>query len=231
MKVYLLDSGTLMLDESFATWNHNQGIEFRFPVFSLYIDHPDGKLLIDTGFEKGWVDRKLPRHLQTFTALIDLARAESGLSRESLEPVALDQLVVDVVELFEPLAESRGQTLSLDRQPVRALAHRQILFQALGNLVENAIKYSPEGARIRVALERNGREAQFRIVDSGAGIPVAVVEQAKRAFVRLENSRDIPGSGLGLAIAAAAAKLHDGTLVLESTGDGFCARLTLAALA
>ena len=60
MKVYLLDSGTLQLDMSFATWNHNQGVEFRFPVFSVYVDHPDGKVLIDTGFEKGWVERKLP---------------------------------------------------------------------------------------------------------------------------------------------------------------------------
>jgi 4-pyridoxolactonase len=60
MKVYLLDSGTLLLDMSFATWNHNQGVEFRFPVYSVYIDHPDGKVLIDTGFEKGWVERKLP---------------------------------------------------------------------------------------------------------------------------------------------------------------------------
>ena len=60
MKVYLLDSGTLLLDMSFATWNHNQGVAFRFPVYSLYIDHPDGKVLIDTGFEKGWVERKLP---------------------------------------------------------------------------------------------------------------------------------------------------------------------------
>jgi signal transduction histidine kinase len=171
------------------------------------------------------------RALQTFTALIDLARAESGLSRESLEPVALDELVVDVVELFEPLAESRGQTLVLDKQPVRALAHRQILFQALGNLLENAVKYSPEGARIGVTLERNGPEARFRIVDSGVGIPAEVVEDAKRRFVRLDNSRDVPGSGLGLAIAAAAAKLHGGTLVLESTKDGFCACLTLAALA
>lgn len=60
MKVYLLDSGTLLLDMSLATWNHNQGVEFRFPVYSLYIDHPDGKVLIDTGFEREWVERKLP---------------------------------------------------------------------------------------------------------------------------------------------------------------------------
>ena len=60
MKVYLLDNGTLMLDQSFATWNHGQGIEFRFPVYAFYVDHPDGKVMIDTGFDKGWVERKLP---------------------------------------------------------------------------------------------------------------------------------------------------------------------------
>ena len=60
MKVYLLDNGTLMLDQSFATWNHGQGIEFRFPVYAFFVDHPDGKVMIDTGFDKAWVERKLP---------------------------------------------------------------------------------------------------------------------------------------------------------------------------
>ena len=171
------------------------------------------------------------RALQTFTALIDLARAEAGLSRESMEPVALDALATDVVELFEPLAESRQQSLTLENAPVHALAHRQILFQALGNLLENAIKYSPPQSRIAVALSRDGRYAQFRITDSGAGIPREAHEQVMRPFVRLENARDTPGSGLGLSIAAAAAKLHGGMLALDTSDDGFCVRLTLVALA
>jgi signal transduction histidine kinase len=170
------------------------------------------------------------RALQTFTALIDLARAEAGLSRESMEPVSLDSLATDVVELFEPLAESQQQRLTLAAVPVRALAHRQILFQALGNLLENAIKYSPPGSRIAVELTRDGRHAQFRIVDPGGGIPSEALEQVTRPFVRLENARGTPGSGLGLAIAAAAAKLHGGKLGLESIDGGFCVRLTLVAL-
>jgi len=170
------------------------------------------------------------RALQTFTALIDLARAEAGLSRESMEPVALDALATDVVELFEPLAESRQQSLTLVNAPVHALAHRQILFQALGNLLENAIKYSPLQSRIAVALSRDGPYAQFRITDSGAGIPREAHEQVMRPFVRLENARDTPGSGLGLSIAAAAAKLHGGMLTLDTSDDGFCVRLTLVAL-
>ena len=113
---------------------------------------------------------------------------------------------------------------------MRALAHRQILFQALGNLLENAIKYSPPRSRIALALSREGRHAQFRITDSGAGIPIEAHEQVTRPFVRLENARDTPGSGLGLSIAAAAAKLHGGLLTLDTSDDGFCVRLTLVAL-
>jgi signal transduction histidine kinase len=168
--------------------------------------------------------------LQTFTALIDLARAEAGLSRESMEPVALDALATDVVELFEPLADSQRQRLTFAAAPIRALAHRQILFQALGNLLENAIKDTPPGSLIALELERDGRLAQFCITDSGAGIPSEALEQVTRPFVRLENARGTPGSGLGLAIAAAAAKLHGGTLALESIDGGFRVRLTLVAL-
>lgn len=90
MKVYLLDSGTLLLDMSFATWNHNQGVEFRFPVFSLYIDHPDGKLLIDTGFDKEWVERKLPFEKPTQTAD---QRIENQLGLIGVKPEEIDIVV------------------------------------------------------------------------------------------------------------------------------------------
>lgn len=90
MKVYLLDSGTLMLDKSLATWNHNQGIEFRFPVFSLYIDHPEGKILIDTGFEKSWVERKLPFEKPTQTHAQQLV---NQLARVGVKPEEIDVVV------------------------------------------------------------------------------------------------------------------------------------------
>lgn len=90
MKVYLLDSGTLMLDKSFATWNHNQGVEFRFPVYSLYIDHPEGKVLIDTGFEKEWVERKLPFEKPHQS---DEQRIESQLARIGVAPADIDIVV------------------------------------------------------------------------------------------------------------------------------------------
>ena len=97
MKVYLLDNGTLLLDKSFATWNHNQGVEFRFPVFSLYIDHPDGKMLIDTGFEKGWVERKLPfeKPAQTEDQLIVNQLAKVGVKPEDIDIVVNSHLHFD----------------------------------------------------------------------------------------------------------------------------------------
>lgn len=97
MKIYLLDNGTLMLDKSFATWNHNQGIEFRFPVYSLYIDHPDGKILIDTGFEKGWVERKLPfeKPTQTEDQQILNQLAKVGVKPEEIDIVVNSHLHFD----------------------------------------------------------------------------------------------------------------------------------------
>ncbi len=167
--------------------------------------------------------------LRTFSALIDLARAEAGLSRDAMERTDLAALATDVADLFEPLAEERGQRLERDIRPAVTLAHRQILFQALGNLLENAIKYSPAGTPLRLALEpaTASRGPAFVVTDAGPGIPVHAREQALRPFVRLETAGRKPGSGLGLAIAAAAARLHGGELQLEDAAPGLRVRLQL----
>lgn len=97
MKVYLLDGGTLMLDKSLATWNHNQGIEFRFPVFSIFVDHPDGKIMLDTGFDKEWVDRKLPfeKPTQTEDQTIAAQLAKIGVKPEEIDIVVNSHLHFD----------------------------------------------------------------------------------------------------------------------------------------
>ncbi|MBU6377631.1 MAG: HAMP domain-containing histidine kinase [Gammaproteobacteria bacterium] len=173
---------------------------------------------------------ELGRALQTFNSLVDLARAEAGLSRDSMEELDLGVLASDMAELLEPLAEERGQSFECSIEPVTVVGHRQILAQALGNLIENAIKYSPVGSALKLAVRAGGQGAGPEIVvqDSGPGIPINAREQAVRPFVRLETSRQ-PGSGLGLAIAAAVARLHRGRLVLENAEPGLRVRLQFGA--
>ena len=167
------------------------------------------------------------RALQTFNALVDLARAEAGLSRESMERVDVAMLALDVIELFAPLAEERGQKLVQIMEPCSAIAHRQLLSQALSNLLDNAIKYSPPGGTLTVTvrcLPAGGCE--LSVEDRGPGIPADAREQALRPFVRLESG-DASGSGMGLAICAAVARLHGGVLQLESAEPGLRARMVL----
>jgi 4-pyridoxolactonase len=97
MKVYLLDNGTLMLDKSLATWNHNQGIEFRFPVYCVFVDHPDGKIMLDTGFDKEWVERKLPfeKPTQTEEQTVAAQLAKLGVKPEEIDIVVNSHLHFD----------------------------------------------------------------------------------------------------------------------------------------
>lgn len=173
----------------------------------------------------------LTRALQTFNSLVDLARAEAGLSRDSMEKLDLGALASDMAELLEPLAEERGQRLERSIAPVTVVGHRQILAQALGNLIENAIKYSPVGSALKLAVLPAGDSGgpEIMVQDSGPGIPAHAREQAVRPFVRLESPARQPGSGLGLAIAAAVARLHRGKLVLENAEPGLRVRLQFGA--
>lgn len=166
--------------------------------------------------------------INVFNALVNLARAEAGLSRDTMETINLASLATDLLELFEPLAEERGQRIEHEITPLTIIGHRQILTQAVGNLLENAIKYSPSGTTLLV-LVRNDSNGSPEIVvqDRGPGIPEEAREQATRRFVRLENATGESGSGLGLAIAAAVARLHRGRLVLEGAEPGLRVRLQL----
>lgn len=167
--------------------------------------------------------------LNTFNALVDLARAEAGLSRDSMERVDLAALATDVCDLFEPVAEERGQRLERRIEACSAVAHRQILSQALGNLLENAIKYSPPGTALLVAVEAATAERGPALVvqDRGPGVPAALRAQVIRPFVRLETRKGQPGTGMGLAIAAAVARLHRGSLLLDDAAPGLRVTLTL----
>ena len=168
--------------------------------------------------------------LATFSALLDIARAESGLSRDLMAPLDLADLVRDLGDLFEPVVEDAGQnlTIKVPEGPAPFFGHALILRQALGNLLHNAARYAGQGARVTLALARSDAGGVDLIVaDSGPGVPAVDRGRVLERFVRLDETRATSGSGLGLAIAAACAKLHGGELVLRDNHPGLRVVLSL----
>jgi signal transduction histidine kinase len=166
--------------------------------------------------------------LKTFNALLSIAQAEAGAARAGFAPVDLATLVADVAELYEPLAEDLGLALTIEVDQAETIrGDRNLLFQALINLVDNALKYSPPNGRVTLRLTSAAGQVALSVSDHGSGIPAESRARVKERFVRLESSRSTPGSGLGLSLVAAVAELHGGTLDLADNGPGLIARLVL----
>lgn len=174
------------------------------------------------------VSLELERVLSVFAALIDIARAESGLSREMMQALRLDELVLDVASLFAPVLEDAGQKLEIAAVgPLTIDGHEQLLRQAVGNLLFNAARYAGSGATVTLAVLSVAGVAEIVVADNGPGIPEADRGRVKERFVTLDEARGGSGSGLGLSIVTAAAKLHGGELRLEDNRPGLRAVLTL----
>jgi signal transduction histidine kinase len=174
---------------------------------------------------------EIERTLATLSAMLDIARAESGLSKAMMQAVDLNRLVTDVAEVFAPMLEDAGQVLSLELPslPIIIRAHQDLLRQAVGNLLHNASLYAGTGARVTVSLEEEG-EGFVRVIvaDDGPGVPASQAGRVQERFVRLDPARGVGGSGLGLAIVAACAKLHGGALKLDDNRPGLRAVLDLS---
>ncbi len=181
--------------------------------------------------------------IRTFNALLMIARAESGQARDGMSEFDAAEIAQGIGELYEPLADDKGLALRVEASvamPMRG--HRELISQALANLVDNAIKYAapdcatlvPDGrplngnqpAIVVRAMSEGGR-ILLSVADSGPGIPEGDRSRAVERFVRLELSRSRPGSGLGLSLANAVARLHGGELRLEDNQPGLRSVLAL----
>jgi signal transduction histidine kinase len=182
--------------------------------------------------------------IRTFNALLMIARAESGQARGNMADFDAAEVANGIHELYEPLAEDDGMTLRVKTAPAPLHGNRELVSQALANLVENAIKYGkpvpaaqPLGAdavaarEILIEARREGASVLLSVTDHGPGIPEGDRKHAVERFVRLEASRTLPGSGLGLSLASAVATLHGGELRLGDSHPGLVATLALPALA
>jgi signal transduction histidine kinase len=131
--------------------------------------------------------------------------------------------------MYEPVAEEAGAPLAytISDRSVPLFGHRQLLAQAISNLIENAIRYGADGREIRIGVERADGKVRIEVADRGPGIPAELRGEARRRFGRLDSSRSAEGAGLGLALAEAIAHLHNGNLLLEDNGPGLLTILEL----
>ncbi|MGN6286172.1 MAG: sensor histidine kinase [Afipia sp.] len=181
--------------------------------------------------------------IRTFNALLMIARAESGQARDNMIDFDASEVAHSIHELYEPLAEDKGLTLGVEADEATVHGNRELISQALANLVENAIKYGePVGGDanhtnvatpgnrppdILIEARRADHGIEFSVADRGPGIPDADRQRAVERFVRLEASRTKPGSGLGLSLASAVATLHGGDLRLSDAHPGLRATLAI----
>jgi len=183
--------------------------------------------------------------IRIFNALLMIARAEAGTSFEGVADFDASSVARDVAELYEPVAEDHGVHLSLVLENGLALhGSRELVGQALANLVDNALKYGKPVAAdaaeesgedgvapLVLSAKRQGDFIELAVADHGPGISAEDRTRVRDRFVRLENSRSRPGSGLGLALAAAVARLHNGKLLVEDNNPGLRVTLVLPAAA
>ncbi len=184
--------------------------------------------------------------IRTFNALLMIARAESGQARGNMDDFDAADVAKGIHELYEPLAEDGGMILHVKTESTPLHGNRELISQALANLVENAIKYgkplpaaqplsassvAADGKEILIEARRDGDQVLLSVTDHGPGIPETDRKHAVERFVRLEASRSQPGSGLGLSLASAVATLHGGELRLGDAHPGLSAILAIPARA
>jgi signal transduction histidine kinase len=166
-----------------------------------------------------------------FQALLRIAEIEAGARLSAFARVDLGPLLFDLSELYTAAAEENGQALEHDIPPILpAFGDRDMLQQAVANLLDNALKFSPPGSTIRLSAGIVRGLLEISVADQGPGIPPDDRQRATERFFRGESARSTPGSGLGLSLVQAVAVLHGGTLRLEDNQPGLRAVIALPAL-
>jgi len=186
--------------------------------------------LLSSGQDAGEMDRAIAetdRLIATFNALLLIAETDAGTGRQAMTVLELDGVARDVAELYEPLADAKGIHLRLESRPGALIeGNRSLVAQALANLVDNAIKYTPTGGQATITVAQQNEGVELVVADTGPGIPAADRPRVVERFVRLEASRSSPGTGLGLSLVAAVAHFHGTQLKLEDNRPGLKAALT-----
>lgn len=165
--------------------------------------------------------------LRTFNALLRIAEVDAGARRNTFETISVTSVLEDVADLYRAVAEEEGVELVLEPSPPELLLRGdgQLLAQAIGNLIDNAIKYGKAGKTVSVRAAKEGDHIAITVADRGPGIPIDERGRVTERFYRGERSRSHPGSGLGLSLVAAVARQHGGRLELRDNDPGLRATL------
>lgn len=169
------------------------------------------------------------RLLDTFAALMRIAHVESGKQRSQFKAVDMQSLVRDVADLYEPVAEEKNIVLGVTATQSTIAGDRDLLFQAVANLVDNAIKFTPEGGRISIAAGMENNRPYVKVGDTGSGVADADKPHIFERFYRANTSRNAAGNGLGLSLVGAVMDLHRGKIVLEDAHPGLVVTLQFQA--
>ncbi|GAB5454752.1 MAG: hypothetical protein Hens2KO_09810 [Henriciella sp.] len=160
--------------------------------------------------------------LGMINGLLRLSEIETGSKRSAFQSVALNDLLSDVISFYQPVAEDKQITLHLEPTDMSLFGDRNLLFQTFMNVVDNAVKFTPEAGRVAVSVSETKEHVSVSVKDSGSGIPEAEISKVFERFYRRDESRGSPGFGLGLSLVAAIADLHDASIELTTNDPGLC---------
>ncbi len=169
--------------------------------------------------------------LKTFNALLLMGNLDSNSRNYQLKPLALSPLLTDMGDLYSAIAEDKQQTLTLKiADDIQILANKNLFAQAIGNLLDNAIKYTPENGSINLSAMQQADTAIIIIDDNGPGIPINQHKVVFERFSRLDKSRHLPGTGLGMALVRSIVKAHNATIKLADNHPGLRVEIRLRAM-
>ena len=165
--------------------------------------------------------------LKTFNALLSIAQVESR-AKDDFTHTSLSDICEDLAELYDVLSEDGEHTFAASIEPdLDIVGNRQLIAQAITNLLDNAVKYTPSGGNIRLSAEKRGDNILINVADNGKGIPPDKRDDVLKRFVRLDSARSTPGNGLGLSLVSAIVALHNGSLTLHDNKPGLRIQITL----
>ena len=160
------------------------------------------------------------RILELFNALLRIANIEKGKRHQAFRQFPMQDVLQDVIELYDPMFEEKGIVLLRDLSPCQQLGDKDLWFQIFANVLDNAMKFTPTGGQVSVRLSSDGMRNVVVIADNGMGIAASERDVVFQRFYRSERSRHLPGNGLGLSFVQAAVELHNGSIVLSDNAPG-----------